>query len=62
MQPLASAVVHTQAVPEAVAKELAEKVPQVFTVGKGDLKGCRLQAKDVRHHEHYLERVRANLA
>jgi hypothetical protein len=46
-----------QAVPKEVAEQLAHKVPQVFSVGTGKLKGCHLQAKNVRHHEHWIEQV-----
>ena len=46
-----------QAVPKDVAEQLAAKVPAVFSVGEGELQGCHLEAKNVRHHEHWLEQV-----
>lgn len=46
-----------QAVPKDVAEQLASRVPAVFSVGKGTPKGSCLVAKNVRHHEHYLEQV-----
>ena len=51
-----------QAVPKEVAQQLAEKLPQVFTVpAKQHRDHGWLSAKNIRHREHVLERVRLHI-
>lgn len=50
-----------QAVPKDTAQELAERLPEVFSVAaKQHPHHGWLQSKNIRHYEHYLERVRVH--